>query len=134
MYQTNNRDNQNLTSSKKENQNTTISKTSPFYNRDFEDYITSDYINLKDKQSGVFEFVKGKEKIVEKLDFNKNQVKKAQFIVIDQADPEREERILELSRMHVPNIYNELKKGATVLELYRSGTGKDTRYIVKPIR
>lgn len=126
------KENQNLTSST--SKETSTSKTTPFYNREFEDYITSDYINLKDKQSGVFEFVKGKEKIVEKLDFNKNPVKKAQFVVIDQADPERKERILELSRMHVPNIYNELKKGATILELYRSGVGKETRYIVKPIR
>lgn len=59
-------------------------------------------------------------------DFNGKPTKKVQFIVIDPADPEQKEMKFELSRKHVPKIYNELKKGKTLIEIYRSGAGKET--------
>jgi hypothetical protein len=49
-------------------------------------------------------------------------------------DPQRREKMFELSKKHVPKIYNELKKGKTVLEIFRTGQGKQTGYHVKPIR
>jgi hypothetical protein len=57
-----------------------------------------------------------------------------QFIVKDPDDPEQKEKKFELSRKHVTKIYNELRKGYSVLEIYRSGTGKETQYIPKGIR
>jgi predicted patatin/cPLA2 family phospholipase len=45
-----------------------------------------------------------------------------------------EEKKFELSRKHVAKIYNELRKGYSVLEIYRSETGKETQYIPKGIR
>jgi hypothetical protein len=47
-----------------------------------------------------------------------------QFIVTNPEDPQRRERKFELSRKHVPKIYNELKKGKTALEIFRTGQGK----------
>jgi hypothetical protein len=35
---------------------------------------------------------------------------------------------------HVPKVYNELKKGKTVFEVFRTGLGKQTEYHVKAIR
>jgi hypothetical protein len=62
-------------------------------------------------------------------------MKKVQFIVMvtNPEDPQREGKF-ELSRKHVPKIYNELKKGKTVLEIFRTGQGKQTEYHVKAIR
>jgi hypothetical protein len=51
-------------------------------------------------------------------------VKKVQFIVINPEDLQRREKKFELSKKHVPKIYNELKKGKTVLEIFRTGLGK----------
>jgi hypothetical protein len=36
--------------------------------------------------------------------------------------------------MHVPKIYEELKKGKTVLEITRIGQQRDTRYLIKAVR
>jgi hypothetical protein len=105
-----------------------------FYNQFDEDALHTHY-NLK--RIVVLEFIKGKEKLVDKTDFNGKPTKKVQFIVIDPEDTttaERKEKKFELSRKHVIKIYNELKKGKTVLEIYRSGTGKETSYIPKGIR
>jgi hypothetical protein len=74
---------------------------------------------------------------VDRTDFNGSPIKKVQFIVVAAAnpeDPQRRERKFELSRKHVPKIYNELKKGKTVLEIFRTGQGKQTEYHVKAIR
>ena len=49
-------------------------------------------------------------------------------------DPQRREKKFELSKKHVPKIYDELKKGKTVLEIFRTGLGKQTEYHVKAIR
>jgi hypothetical protein len=57
-----------------------------------------------------------------------------QFIVVIPEDQQRRERKFELSRKHVPKIYSELKKGKTVLEIFRTGLGKQTEYHVKAIR
>ena len=46
----------------------------------------------------------------------------------------REKKKFELSKKHVPKIYDELKKGKTVLEIFRTGLGKQTEYHVKEIR
>jgi hypothetical protein len=105
-----------------------------YENRELEDFIEGEYISIRDGGSRVIEFVKGKEKLVDKTDFNGRPTKKVQFIVIDPDDPEQKEKKFELSRKHVAKIYNELKKGYSVLEIYRSGTGKETQYIPKGIK
>jgi hypothetical protein len=73
---------------------------------------------------------------VDRTDFNGSPMKKVQFIVVvaNPEDPQRRERKFELSRKHVPKIYNELKKGKPVLEIFRTGQGKQTEYHVKAIR
>jgi hypothetical protein len=80
------------------------------------------------------EFIVTKTKVVDKLDFDGKPTKKVQFVVIDLQDPQRTEKKLELSRKHIAKIYNELQKGKTVIEIYRSGVGKETVYISKSIR
>jgi hypothetical protein len=75
-----------------------------------------------------------KTKIIEKPDFNGKIAKRAQFTVIQVNDANRRERTFELSRLHISKIYEELKKGKTILEISRRGSAKDTRYFVKPIR
>jgi len=57
-------------------------------------------------------------------------VKKVQFLVIDPQDPQRREKNFELSKKHVPKIYNELKKGKTVLEIFRTGLRKNKQNIM----
>jgi hypothetical protein len=57
-----------------------------------------------------------------------------QFLVIDPQDQQQREKKFELSKKHVPKIYGELKKGKTVLEIFRIGQGKQTEYHVKAIR
>jgi hypothetical protein len=96
-------------------------------------FIQSDYINIKDGESKVLEFITEKTKMVDKLDFNGKPTKRVQFVVIDTQDPQRSERKFELSRKHVAKVYNELQKGRTVIEIYRSGTGKETTYTPKPL-
>jgi hypothetical protein len=54
--------------------------------------------------------------------------------VIDPQDEQQREKKFELSKKHVLKIYNELKKGKTVLEIFRTGQGKQTEYHVKTIR
>lgn len=41
---------------------------------------------------------------------------------------------LELSKKHVSKIYNELKKGKIMLEIFRTGLGKQIEYHVKATR
>ena len=55
--------------------------------------------------------------------------KRAQFTVIEVNDANRKEKTLELSRLHIQKIYEELKNGKTILEVSRSGSAKDTRYL-----
>jgi hypothetical protein len=74
-----------------------------------------------------------KMKLVDKTDFNGNPVKKVQFLVIDPQDEQQREKKFELSKKHVAKIYNEVKKGKTVLEIFRAGLGKQTEYHVKAI-
>lgn len=54
-------------------------------------FIQSDYINIKDGESKVLEFITGKTKMVDKLDFNGKPTKRVQFVVIDTQDPQRSE-------------------------------------------
>jgi hypothetical protein len=107
---------------------------STYENKELEDFIEGDYISIRDGQSRVVEFITGKEKLVDRTDFNGKPTKKVQFIVKDPDDIEQKEKKFELSKKHVPKIYYELKKGFAVLEIYRIGTGKDTQYIPKGIR
>ena len=101
-------------------------------NKEIEEFIEGDYITVKEGESRVLEFDINKMKLVDKTDFNGNPVKKVQFIVIDPQDPQRREKKFELSKKHVPKIYNELK-GKTVLEIFRTGQGKQTEYHVKAV-
>jgi hypothetical protein len=103
-------------------------------NEEIEEFIEGDYISIKDGESRILEFDINKLKLLDKTDFNGNPMKKVQFIVIDPEDPQRREKKFELSRKHVSKIYNELKKGKTVLEIFRTGLGKQTEYHVKAIR
>ena len=103
-------------------------------NKEIEEFIEGDYISIKEGESRILEFDINKVKLVDKTDFNGNPAKKVQFIVINPEDPQRREKKFELSKKHVPKIYNELKKGKTVLEVFRTGLGKQTEYHVKAIR
>ncbi len=96
--------------------------------------IEGDYITIKEGESRILEFDINKVKLMDKTDFNGNPVKKVQFVVTDPEDPERREKKFELSKKHVPKIYGELKKGKTVLGIFRIGQGKQTEYHVKAIR
>jgi hypothetical protein len=102
--------------------------------KELEDFIEGDYINIREGESRVLEFDIDKVKLVDKTDFNGSPMKKVQFIVTNPEDPQRRERKFELSRKHVPKIYSELKRGKTVLEIFRTGQGKQTEYHVKAIR
>jgi hypothetical protein len=103
-------------------------------NKEIEEFIEGDYISIKEGESRVLEFDINKIKLVDRTDFNGRAIKKMQFIAINPEDPQRRERKFELSRKHVPKIYGELKKGKTVLEIFRTGQGKQTEYHVKAIR
>ena len=103
-------------------------------NKEIEDFIEGDYISIKEGESRVLEFDINKVNLVDRTDFNGSPIKKVQFIVTNPEDPQRREKKYELSRKHVPKIYNELKKGKTVLEIFRTGLGKQTEYHVKAIR
>ena|SRR5947208_10360660 len=105
-----------------------------YENKDIEAFIESDYISIRDGESRTLEFLKNKEKVVDRTDFNGKPIKKVQFIVMDPEDQEIKEKKFELSKKHVPTIYSELKKGYTVLEIFRTGLGKQTEYLVKAIR
>jgi hypothetical protein len=103
-------------------------------NKEIEEFIEGEYITIKEGESRVLEFDINKIKLEDKTDFNGNPVKKVQFVVIDPQDLQRREKKFELSKKHVPKIYNELKKGKTVLEIFRTGLGKQTEYHVKAVR
>jgi hypothetical protein len=106
-----------------------------YQNKEIESFIESNWITIKDRETKVLEFVPGKAKVVDKTDFNGKPVKKVQFVVIDiNNDLQRKEKFYEVSRMHVKNVYDELTKGKTVLEISRVGSGRDTRYMVKAVR
>jgi hypothetical protein len=105
-----------------------------YQNKEIEDLIESEYEkSILENESRTYEFLAGKEKVVEKPDFNGKLTKKVQFVVVRPNDSSRKEKKFELSRIHVGKIYEQLKKGLTVLEISRTGKGKDTRYTVKPI-
>jgi hypothetical protein len=103
-------------------------------NKEIEEFIEGDYITIKEGKSRVLEFNINKIKLEDKTDFNGSPVKKVQFIVVNPEDLQRREKKFELSKKHVPKIYNELKKGKTVLEIFRTGLGKQTEYHVKATR
>jgi hypothetical protein len=104
-------------------------------NKELEDFIEGDYISIKEGESRVLEFDINKIKLVDRTDFNGSPMKNVQLLVTNPEDPQqRRERKFELSRKHVPKIYNELKKGKTGLEIFRTGLGKQTEYHVKAIR
>jgi hypothetical protein len=88
-------------------------------NKELEEFIEGDYITIKEGESRTQEFDINKIKLVDRTDFNGSPMKKVQFIVVNPEDPQRRERKFELSRKHVPKIYNELKKGKTVLEIFK---------------
>ena len=81
----------------------------------------------------MLQFLPDKAEVVDKTDFNGRPVKKVRFHVIDVNDERRMDKYFELSRMHVPKMYEELKTGKTILEISRLGTGKETRYFVKAV-
>jgi hypothetical protein len=108
--------------------------TTYYQNKEIESFIESNWISIKDRETRVLQFIPDKSKVVDKSDFNGKPVKKVQFCVIDINSGPGKEKYFEVSRMHAAKIYEELKEGKTILEISRSGTGKDTRYFVKAIR
>ena len=113
----------------------TSNNNSEYEREKFEDFLEGEYISIKDGESRTLEFIPGKAKVIEKLDFNGNKVQRPLFIV---KDPNRSmiqnEKKFELSRKHAEKVYKELKNGKTILEISRYGTGKDTNYIIRPIK
>jgi len=105
-----------------------------YENKEIEAFIESEYISIRDGESRVLEFLTGREKVVDRTDFNGNPTKKVQYIAIDPQDPEQKERKFELSKKHVRKIHNELRKGYSVLDVFRTGQGSQTDYHVKAIR
>jgi hypothetical protein len=107
-------------------------------NKELQEFIERDSITIREGESKVLEFDINKVKLVDRTDFNGSPMKKVQFLVTNPDDPQRQEqrreRKFELSRKHLPKIYDELKKGKTVLEIFRTGQGKQTEYHVKAIR
>jgi hypothetical protein len=103
-------------------------------NKEIEEFIEGEYITIKEGESRTLEFDINKIKLEDKTDFNGNPVKKVQFLVMDPQDQQRREKKFELSKKHVPRIYNELKKDNTVLGIFRTGLGKQTEYHVKAVR
>ena len=99
-------------------------------NKEIEDFIEGDYITIKEGESRVLEFDINKVKLVDRTDFNGSPIRKVQFIVVNPEDSARRERKFELSRKHIPKIYSELKKDKTVLEIFRTGLGKQTEIII----
>ena len=123
----------NITSNQEQNQQQQQGNQS-YQSKEIESFIESSWITIKDKETKVLEFIPGKSKVVDKVDFNGKPQKKVQYTVIDINDMERKEKFYEVSRSHVAAIYNELKAGKTVLEITRLGSGKDTRYLVKAVK
>jgi hypothetical protein len=103
-------------------------------NKELEEFIEGDYISIKEGESRTLEFDINKIKLVDRTDFNGSPIKKVQFIATNPEDLQRRERKFELSRNHVPKIYSEIKKGKTVLGVFRTGLGKQTEYHVKAVR
>ena len=127
--------NQNL---KKELQNQMEQKQNslqqqPYQNKEIEDLIESNWINIKDGETRVLQFITDKSKVVDKTDFAGKPTKKVQFCVTDINKPGKE-KYFEVSRIHAAKIYEDLKAGKTILEISRLGTGKDTRFFVKAVR
>jgi hypothetical protein len=120
------------------NQTSTSNQTNnhqfAYQNKDLESFIESSYLTIKDGETKVLEFVPNLTRIIEKPDFNGKMAKRAQFTVIEVNDANRKQKIFELSRLHIQKIYDELKKGRTILEISRSGSAKDTRYFIKVVR
>jgi hypothetical protein len=107
-----------------------------YENKDLEDFIEGQWIKIQDGETRVLEFLATKTQVIDKKDFNGNMAKKVQFIDVDpnRGTIDRAEKKFEVSRRHAAKIYNELKNGNNVLEIYRSGTGIKTDYTVRPIR
>jgi 23S rRNA pseudoU1915 N3-methylase RlmH len=106
-----------------------------YENKELEDFIEGQWIKIQDNGEGrTLEFIPEKTQVIEKKDFNGNMAKKVQFIVIDPKSESNTEKKFEVSRKHAAKIYEHLKKGKTILELYRSGEGIKTDYIIKAVQ
>lgn len=77
---------------------------STYQNNEIEAFIESEYISIRDGESRILEFLKNREKVVDKS-FNGKPTKKMQFIVVNPEDPERKEKKFELPKKHVSRIY-----------------------------
>jgi hypothetical protein len=98
---------------------------------DFEDFLEGDYVNMEDGDKRVLEF-RTKGTVVSKRGFKGDMVEKVQFEVTNWG--KLKQKKLELARAHARKVYAELQKGFSVLELQRTGSASDTRYIVKGIK
>ena len=90
----------NITSNQQQNQQQQQGNQS-YQSKEIESFIESSWITIKDKETKVLEFIPGKSKVVDKVDFNGKPQKKVQYTVIDINDMERKEKFYEVSRSHV---------------------------------
>lgn len=77
------------------NNNTTKPTTIEYYynNKEIEAFIESDYININDGEPPrTLEFLKNREKVIDKPDFNGKPTISVQFIVGNPDDPQRKEK------------------------------------------
>lgn len=77
------------------NNNTTKATTIEYYynNKEIEAFIESDYININDGEPPrTLEFLKNREKVIDKPDFNGKPTISVQFIVGNPDDPQRKEK------------------------------------------
>jgi hypothetical protein len=101
---------------------TTSSKAAASNAYSVEDFLEGTYINIKDGESRTLEFDLNKVAVIEKQDFNGNPTRKVEFLVTDpNRGPDQQEKKLQLSRKHAYKVHKELKAGAKILEIYRSG-------------
>jgi hypothetical protein len=93
-------------------------------------------VKNKNGNNNKIEFLPDKTILVNKKDFNGKEVQRVQFTVIDleREDLNRKQKKFELSRKHVKKVLEEFKKGKTIMQVIRSGTGVNTNYIIKAVK
>ena len=61
------------------NQTSNTSTALSYQSKEIESFIESSWISIKDKETKVLEFIPGKTKVVDKIDFNGKPKKNMQF-------------------------------------------------------
>ncbi len=98
------------------NNNTTKATAIEYYynNKEIEAFIESDYINIKDGEPPrTLEFLKNREKVIDKPDFNGKPTISVQFIVVNPDDLQRKGTINDACRKDIQRT----SKSYIVLEI-----------------